>query len=115
MARFSGIPTVPQSNVDEATAQLLNAMKQNLELLTGSRGEVDGASKALLRGTVTVSTVANPQLQSVSPRGAGFTIGGAQVPAYTDYIALLADFQRLANDVNAMRETLNALIGQLKQ
>lgn len=115
MARFTGVPSVPQTGLDEGTAQFMNAVKQNVELLIGSRGEIDNASRALLVGSITVSPPARPQLQSVSVRGAGFTISGAQVPSYTDYMALVSDVQRLANDLNSLRETVDTLIKQLRQ
>jgi len=115
MSRFTGVPAVPQSNLDDGTVQLLNALKQNVELLIGARGEPDNASRALLYGSVTVAAPASPQLQSISARGAGFTISGAQVPAYTDYVSVIADLQRLANDVNSLRATVDTLIRQLRQ
>lgn len=115
MARFTGVPAVPVAGLDPGLAQLLDGLKQNVELLIGARGELDSASRALLFGTVTVSAPRAPQLQSLTARGAGFTIGGAQVPAYTDYAALLSDVQRLAADVNSLRDTLSTLISQLRR
>lgn len=48
MARFNSIPSIPISDVDVWEAKFLNAIKQNIELLVGSRNEPDSASKAVL-------------------------------------------------------------------
>jgi len=66
MARFSGIPSLPQSGVEEWNLRTLGALKQNVELLTGSRGETDLASKALIRSQFTVNPPPSPSLTSVS-------------------------------------------------
>lgn len=114
MARFTGIPSLPQSNIDAWQMSLLGALKENVELLTGSRGEADAASRALLRGQFTVSQPPAPQFIALSARGAGLTVSGVQVPSLTDYVALLRDVQLLANDVSRLRATVDTLIQQLR-
>lgn len=114
MARFTGIPDVPQSGVDEWQFRTLDALKQNVELLAGIRGEVDGASAAVLRSNITTRAAIQEQYQGLSARGTGFTINGVQVPSLEDYAALLRDFQLLAQDVATLRTTLSSLISQLR-
>ncbi len=114
MTRFSGIPAVPQANIDYALAQLLDALKQNVELLTGSRGEADGSSRAIVRGALTVVAPADPAFRRLTATGAGFVVGGAAVPSATDYVALLRDVERLAADVEVLGRTLSLLIRQLR-
>lgn len=115
MARFSGIPALPEGNIDEWQALILNALKQNVELLTGSRGESDGASQALLRGDVSVAPPPAPQFVQLSARGSGVRISNVNVPTLVDYVNLLRDVQTLANDVAQLRSTVTALVQQLRR
>lgn len=114
MARFTGIPSLPQSNIDAWQMSVLGSLKENVELLTGTRGEADGASRALLKGQVTVSQPSSPQFTALTARGSGLTISGAQVPSLSDYVSLLRDVQLLANDVARLRATVDTLIQQLR-
>jgi len=54
MARFTAIPSIPQSGVDYWQVQTLTAIKENLELLTGTGTELDRASKAITGGQVSI-------------------------------------------------------------
>lgn len=114
MSRFTGIPDLPP-DMSEWEYRVLTALKQNVELLTGARGEVDGASKALVRSDVTVASPPTAQFQGLSARGAGITISGVAVPTLDDYTTLLQDFIRLSQDVAVLRNTLSTLITQLKR
>lgn len=114
MARFSGIPALPENNIDEWQTAILGPIKQNVELLTGTRGELDGASRALLRGDVDVAPPPASQFIQLSARGAGAKVSGVSVPLLTDYANLLQDVQILGNDVARLRATVEALIQQLR-
>ena len=114
MARFTAIPNVPQSGVDFWQVQTLNAMKENVELLAGTGGELDGASKAITRGDVSISAAPPQTMQRVTASGAGFTIAGENVPSLDDYAKLITNVQQLANDVANLRAALNTLINQLR-
>lgn len=114
MARFTGIPSLPQIGVEEWQYRVLTAMKQNIELLIGTRGEQDLSSRALLKSSVAITSAPEPSIRSVSAVGSGFTISGAQVPSLADYQALVRDVQLLVNDVAALRATVNTLISQLR-
>ncbi len=114
MARFTGIPSLPQSGLDDAQYRLLSALKENVELLVGSRGERDLASKAVTVGALSTSA-APAGITNLSARGAGFTISGQTVPSLADYTVLLRDVQTLINDVNTLRGTLNTLLAELKR
>lgn len=114
MSRFSAIPNPPQSEMSGWQYYMLNAIKENVELLTGARGEKDGASRAVTKASITVSTVPTQSMRQVTAQGAGVNIQGAVVPAMEDYVELLKNVQSLANDVASLREVLNTLIGQLR-
>ena len=103
MARFVATPQVPTTGVPEIQANLFSALKENTELLTGTRGESDLISRALIRGDVTVKRVGLQvmgSVQNISPDG--FT--GSHVDA--NQIASLAAFRGLRNDVQALADDL---------
>ena len=100
--RFTGIPALPQSGFSDYQNILIGSVKENVELLTGLRGEGDKASKAVTK------------LQQVTAKGKGFTISSQEVAGLEDYGKLLLDVQTLASDLAETRATLNFLIKQLK-
>lgn len=112
-ATFSAIPNIPQTGIADWQNAILNSLKENVEQLAGIRGG-DRSNQAVTRGSVTVSYVPNQSMQRVTASGAGFSIGGASVPTLEDYNNLLVNVQQLANDVAAIRLTLNTLIQQLR-
>ena len=61
-SRFSAIPNIPQSGLTDAQSSTIFALKENVELLIGSRGS-GNATRAILGGQV---TVANPAVQTVT-------------------------------------------------
>lgn len=124
MARFAAIPDVPTAVGAQWEAQMLDALKQNVELLAGLRGEADQASRAITRSTVRIQRAPAPtfgRVDDLTVLGEGFTISGVQVPSFGDYNRLIKDVdnlagsvQRLANDVTNLRDTIDILLRQLK-
>ena len=114
MARFTGIPEIPQGGIDEWQYRVFEAMKQNIELLTNTRNEEDQASVAITRSSISTRPPGEAQFQALSARGTGFTISGVQVPSLDDYNALLQDFIRLSQDVANLRATVSTLITQIR-
>lgn len=112
--RYTAIPAVPQTGVDEWQSRILNALKENVELLTGTRGEPDSASVALNRARVNVAVPPAQAMRQVSASGRGVIISGVNVPLLEDYNQLIVDVQRLANDVATLRATVEVLITQLR-
>lgn len=114
MTRFTGLPSLPQVGVEEWQYRFLGAVKQNIELLIGTRGEQDLSSRALLKSSVTITKAPDPSIRTVSAVGSGFTISGAQVPSLADYQSLVRDVQLLTDDVTQLRAAVNTLISQLR-
>ena len=110
--RFSAIPNIPQQGLTDWQFVTLNAMKENLDLLTGARGSITGT--AITKGSVTAVDAPTQTMQRVTAEGTGYTISGVTVPSLDDYGKLVTNVQQLANDVAALRTTLNTLINQLK-
>jgi hypothetical protein len=114
MSRYSGVPGVPTEGLSPGVVQLLNALKENVELVCGIRGEVDSASQCVNKSSVTVTEAPVQQMQNVTAEGSGFSIAGERVPSLDDYGRLRGDVQALASDVANIRATLNTLIAQIK-
>lgn len=109
---FAAIPAVPQSGLTDWQFRVLSVMKEDVELLIGTRG--NGALKAVTKAQLSVDAAPTQTMQQVTAEGAGFTISGVQVPSLDDYVKLLTNVQQVANDVAQLRNTLNSLIAQLK-
>lgn len=114
MPRFTAIPAIPTADISDWQGQVLNRMKENVELLCGIRGEADGASRAITDDRITIKTYDDPTFTRVSATGEGFTINNVNVASLADFGRLINDVQLLANDVAIMREMLNTIITQLK-
>tara|TARA_B100000035_G_scaffold164272_1_gene140010 strand:+ start:3107 stop:3454 length:348 start_codon:yes stop_codon:yes gene_type:complete len=114
MARFTAIPAVPQGGITDWQSVLISSVKENVELLTGLRGEADLASKAITKGQITLLEMPDQNMRQISSKGTGFTISGQQVAGLDDYGLLITDVQTLANDLAYTRAVVNALINQLK-
>ncbi len=124
MARFAAIPDVPVNVGAQWEAQMLDAIKQNIELLAGLRGESDKASQAITKSAVRIRQTPAPvfsRVDNLTAKGEGFTISGVQVAGFTDYTRLIKDVnnlatnvQRLSIDVSNLRDTINILIRQLR-
>ena len=116
--RFTSVPAVPQGGFTDYQTVLIGAVKENIELLTGLRGEADVVSKAITQGQVTVNQMGQQKMQQVTAKGDGSTItisGTAyDLANLSDVRKLIVDVQTLAGDVAEMRATLNFLIKQLK-
>jgi len=116
--RFTSVPAVPQGGFTDYQTVLIGAVKENVELLTGLRGEVDTASKAITQGQVTVNQMGQQKMQQVTAKGDGSTItisGTAyDLANLSDVRKLIVDVQTLAGDVAEMRATLNFLIKQMR-
>lgn len=93
---FVALPPVPTSGLSEAEFQLLAALTQNISVLTG---QVSSSSKAIVPGQLTLAFAPDGQATGVSA---------------SDVVTLAAELQILISDVQALRDTLNILIAQLR-
>lgn len=109
---YTAVPGVPTEGLPTALFQLLNAYRDNIEMLTGQRGSKDAA--AIAKGTITLGSVPTQRMTRVTAEGAGFSISGERVVSLDDYDKLRINVQTLAEDVANLRSTLEALLNQLK-
>jgi hypothetical protein len=109
---YAALPAVPQVGIPEWQFQFLNNVKQNVEILTGQRG--DTGYQALVAGQIGIQPMGDLNLRQVTATGAGFTISGVNVASAEDYAKLIVDVQTLIGDVAYIKDVLNALIAQLK-
>jgi len=113
-AKFTAMPEVPHGGLGPMEYELLNSLKQNVELLTGMRGQAGTFNRAITSGQVTVEPAKLQGGQQITATGAGVSIEGAAVPTLEDYAQLMTDVQTVMNDLSALRATLNTLIQQLR-
>lgn len=109
---YAALPAVPQVGIPEWQFQFLNNVKQNVEILTGQRGNT--GYQALIAGQIGVQPMGDLSIRQVTATGAGFTISGVNVASAEDYAKLIVDVQTLIGDVAYIKDVLNALINQLK-
>lgn len=62
MSRFAAMPPPPRFGVPDWEVRMLDAMRQNVELLVNQRRESDQASVAVLESTYDFSTALRPTL-----------------------------------------------------
>lgn len=110
MAKFQGIPVVPNSGIEQWQVDFLNAIKEDLEIMMGVRGP----GRAVTNDTITVEPQAWQQMTQLSARGEFTTNAAVGVPTITDYIRLLNDMQQLTQDVATIQRALVALLQQMK-
>lgn len=97
---FAALPPVPISGLTDAEYQLLVAIHENIALLTG---QGFAGNRAIVSGQVTVTGAPDATVSGVS-------ISGSPNDLANTALAL----QYLINDVQSLRDTLNALITQLR-
>lgn len=112
--RFTSIPAVSQAGLSPTEYATISALKENVELLIGSRGGKSDSGRAIVKGQLTVTPAVAQKMTRVTAEGAGFTVSNVNVPSLSDYIKLAQDVQLLANDLANLRNTVNTLIAQLK-
>ena len=111
MPTFASIRDIPQTGLSEWESAVLNAMKENIEILMGQRAS---GVRAITSDTVTVQQQDVQQMKQVTATGAGYTISGVTVAALDDHVKLINNVQQLANDVASLQQVVNVLIGQLR-
>ena len=114
--RFVATPEIPAAvgGLLDWQAVLFSAIKENVELVTGTRGEGDLASRAIVRGDFTVKQVGTQVMHTIatiSPQG--FTVGSDEVASLASHRALREDVQSLADDLVITRRMFDLLIRNL--
>jgi predicted ATP-dependent serine protease len=112
--RFVATPEIPTTGIPELMANILSALKENVELLTATRGEPNSESRVVARGDITASQLDTQSLvsvQNVSPPGfTGPHVDANQIASLAAINGLKNDVQTLANDLAETRIALNLLI-----
>lgn len=111
MPQYQGLPAIPNERIPQWQYDLLQAMKENIEIMMGQRGP----GRAVTNDTVEVLPQQFQIMRQVAARGDYVTVGGFNVPVLDDYTKLLNDVQQLANDVSKIQDALNALLIVLRR
>ena len=110
--RHVATPEVPNTLLDWQ-AILFSAIKENVELLTGTRGESDLASMAVVRGDFTVQQVGAQVMGSINTSHNLTPTSLAEAAPLDSFTDLRGDVQLLANDLYYTRQALDLLIRNL--
>jgi hypothetical protein len=113
---FASMPDPPVAHVTVSELNFFAAVKHNLDMLTGAKGD---APTPVFRGTIKARLVTPVNLTAVSAQGSGLRIPNGpnaflEVPTLEDYRKLVQDVARLKADVDAVRESYNSLLTQMK-
>jgi len=112
--RYTAIPSIPTSGVPPLEGAILNALRENVELLTGQRRGDGLDSASLTRSDITLQLLGNPSITRVTAEGRGFEIEGQKLASLEDMVKLIVDVQNAVNDLIILRNTVNELISQLR-
>lgn len=111
MPSFQPIRDVPMAGVSQWEADILNQLKENVELLTGMR--INGI-QAITSDKITTTQTNNVTMTRISAQGAGASYSGSpNFALLADYQLLCQDVQSLAGNVVNLQQQVNSLIAQL--
>lgn len=112
MPSYQGIPSIPDGKISDQTLHdILAAMKEDLEIMMGSRGP----GRSVTNDTLGVVPYDWQVMKVIQARGDFTTVNTSiQVPVLTDYVKLLTDVQQMATDLAALQQSLNTLIANMK-
>ena len=107
MASFIPVPPVPFAGAADWQVRTIGALKQNVELLCGIRGEQDLASAALFKGDVYVNPITTANILSAQTlplyTTTSFSYSGNQVLTYnTDSATIPAVINAAARNSDAV-------------
>lgn len=112
MPQFQAIRDVPQSGVQQWEMDMLNQIKENLELMMGVR---QAGVKAVLTDAVGVVQAENITMKRSSAQPTGYNISGNLVADFNQFVQLIKDVNELANNVLTLQLQVNTLIRDLTQ
>jgi|LakMenEpi03Aug12_release.lakeMendotaPanAssembly.Ray.scaffolds.fasta_scaffold862456_2 hypothetical protein len=129
MSRFAVIPPVPYTGVASWEVQILNAMIQNVNLLTANQERSSITTQAVLRSTYNVGDIiptAIPVTMGQLPNNpmAGATIisygdgalydsNSSTYPSLVNQCVLASDMNKMIAEVADLRNAVNNIIIQL--
>jgi hypothetical protein len=128
MANFVPIPPIPFVGATDWQVQTIGALKQNVELLCGIRGEKDLASAALFKGDVIVDPIINinivtartlPLYTTTSFYYSGnqvltYNMDSATIPVVINAAARYSDAVLLLQELKSLREAVINLSAALR-
>jgi len=98
------IRDVPQAGVPQWQQELLNQIKEAVEIMSGAR---DNSTRAVINKNITV-----PARDNISMRRVTAVAPGAY--SQTEFLNLMNNVQELAQNVITLQAQVNALINQLE-
>jgi len=114
--QFAVVPPLPQVGLQPWQYGFYMAIKQNIEMLTGTADSKVTTNRSITHDKITVTAPPEQKMKQLTAKGAGVGLiqEEVNVPTAEDYGKLLSDVQTLANDLTNLRNTVDVLIKQLK-
>lgn len=114
MPQYQGLPAIPAEQIPQWQYDVLSAMKENLEIMMGQRGQ----GRVVTNDAVGVVPAERQIMKQLSARGNYYDLavtgGTISFPTLEDYVKLLNDVQQLAIDVANIQSALNALLENMR-
>lgn len=107
--RHVAVPEIPSTELDWEGV-LLSVMKENIELLTGTRGESDLASMAIVRGDITLNPIGLQGMIAINTSHNTLPVALNKAAPLDAFLDLRNDTQQLAKDLYETRLALDLLI-----
>ena len=114
VSRFVAIPELPVSGLLDFQVLLFGAVKENVELLSGTRGEADLSSRAIVRGDIEVKQLGTQNLVQINTSNNTLPTSFPTSAPVAGFIDLRNDVQTLADDLFRTREAFDLLVANLK-
>lgn len=114
MATFKATPVPEAAGLKDVgtLAELLRAMAENIEILTGQRGP----GRAVTNDTIGIDVGARwVTLRQINTPSGGVTTAAGGVPTYVDFVRMANDLQQLVSDVTTLQSVLVLLITNLRK
>lgn len=131
MSRFAVIPPVPYTGVAEWEVQILNAMLQNVNLLTANQERNSVTTQAILRSTYNVDGIVPEAINIVMEQFPNKPLSGLEIigygngcvwdptaPTYDTLVnqcVLASDMNKMLVEIADLRSVVNNIIAQLVQ
>jgi hypothetical protein len=112
MPQFQSIRDVPQSGIQQWQMDMLNQVKENLEVLMGVR---QAGVRSITTDLVTVVQAENITMKRSSAQPTGYNISGNLVADFNQFVQLIKDVNELANNVLTLQLQVNTLVRDLSQ
>lgn len=112
MAEFRATPVPEAAGLKDVGTlhDILKALAENSEILTGQRGP----GRAITNDTINITPKDWVVLQQIQTPTGAVTSAAGGVPSYADFIRMANDLQQLTTDVNTLQSVIILLLKNMR-